>query len=45
MAELSQALDGLVLTESLITDKPKWDINVFGEEEEKGAKHQVVLKA
>jgi hypothetical protein len=34
-----------VLTGPLITDKPKWDINVFGEEKETGAKHQVVLKA
>lgn len=27
-----------------VANKPKWDINIFGTEEEKGAAHQVILK-
>jgi hypothetical protein len=25
------------------TDKPRWDVNIFGEEAEKPASHQVIL--
>jgi hypothetical protein len=40
---LTQGVEDHVADICGMIDKPRWDINIFGEEAEKGARHQVVL--